>query len=180
MLVHMIYFPKERVISMKKAIILGCPGSGKSTFARKLRDATGIPLYYLDMLWHKPDQTNVTREEFDQRLHEILIRDEWIIDGNYNRTIEERVRNCDTVFLFALPVDVCVEGARSRVGTQREDLPWVEEELDPEFHQFILDFRRDYLPEIYETLEKYCNREIIIFKSRNDTEKFLTGLDYRA
>ncbi len=163
---------------MKKVIILGCPGSGKSTFARKLRDVTGLPLYYLDMLWHNPDQTNVTRGEFDQHLHEILIRDEWIIDGNYNRTIEERLKYCDTVFLFDLPVEICVEGARSRVGTQREDLPWVEVELDPEFHQFILDFRRDYLPGIYEHLEKYSDKEIVIFKSRNEAEKFLAGVDY--
>ncbi len=126
---------------MKKAIILGCPGSGKSTFARKLRDATGLPLFYLDMLWHKPDQTNVTREEFDRGLQDILVLDEWIIDGNYTRTIEERLKYCDTVFLFDLPVEVCVDGVRSRVGTQREDLPWVEEELDPEFHHFILDFK---------------------------------------
>ena len=42
---------------MKKVLILGCPGAGKSTFARKLRDKTGLPLYYLDMIWHKPDRT---------------------------------------------------------------------------------------------------------------------------
>ena len=41
---------------MKKVLILGCPGAGKSTFARKLRDKTGLPLYYLDMIWHKPDR----------------------------------------------------------------------------------------------------------------------------
>ncbi len=172
----MIYFPNERVISMKKVIILGCPGSGKSTFARKLRDTTGLPLYYLDMLWHKPDQTNVTREEFDQRLNEILIRDEWIVDGNYNRTIEERLKYCDTVFLFDLPVEICVGGARSRVGTQREDLPWVEAEFDPEFHQFILDFKRDYLPGIYELLDKYHDRKVVIFRSRDEAKKFLKNM----
>ena len=41
---------------MKKVLILGCPGAGKSTFARKLRDKTGLPLYYLDMIWHKPEE----------------------------------------------------------------------------------------------------------------------------
>ena len=40
---------------MRKIIIIGCPGAGKSTFARKLRDDTNLPLYYLDMLWHKED-----------------------------------------------------------------------------------------------------------------------------
>ena len=58
--------------TMLKIIIIGSPGAGKSTFARKLRDTTGIPLYYLDMLWHKPDQTTISREEFDAKLNKIL------------------------------------------------------------------------------------------------------------
>ena len=75
---------------MRKAIIIGCPGSGKSTFARKLRDTTGLPLYYLDMLWHKPDKTTVPEDEFDASLQDILKRDRWIIDGNYQRTLAVR------------------------------------------------------------------------------------------
>lgn len=88
---------------MQKIIIIGSPGSGKSTFSRKLRDVTGLPLFYLDMLWHLPDRTNVSREEFDRRLSEILSGEKWIIDGNYQRTLELRLRECDTVFLFDLP-----------------------------------------------------------------------------
>ena len=57
---------------MKKIIIIGSPGAGKSTFARKLRDKTGLPLYYLDMLWHLPDRTTVTTEEFDAKLAAIM------------------------------------------------------------------------------------------------------------
>ena len=52
----------------KRALILGCPGSGKSTFARRLRDITGLPLHYLDMIWHLPDRTTVPKEVFDRRL----------------------------------------------------------------------------------------------------------------
>ena len=34
---------------MKRIIVIGSPGAGKSTFARQLRDITGLTLYYLDM-----------------------------------------------------------------------------------------------------------------------------------
>lgn len=57
---------------MLRAIVIGSPGAGKSTFARKLRDRTGLPLYYLDMLWHKSDQTTHTKAEFDATLQQIL------------------------------------------------------------------------------------------------------------
>ena len=112
---------------MKKVMVIGCPGAGKSTFARKLQELTGLPLYYLDMIWHKPDRTNISREEFDQRIREIVSQDAWIIDGNYNRTLELRMRECDTVFFLDYPLEVCLEGAASRIGKERVDIPWKEE-----------------------------------------------------
>src|SRR5699024_2778613 len=109
---------------MRKVIIIGSPGAGKSTFARKLREKTGLPLYYLDLIWHRPDQTNISREEFDTRLREILAEERWIIDGNYLRTLEMRIQACDTIFLLDYPADICLQGAEERIGTKREDLPW--------------------------------------------------------
>ena len=70
-----------------KIMIIGSPGSGKSTFARKLRDKTGLPLFYLDMIKHKLDRTTISSEEFDKKLKEILVKSQWIIDGNYKRTL---------------------------------------------------------------------------------------------
>ena len=81
----------------QKAIIIGCPGAGKSTFARKLSEKTRLPLYYLDMLWHKPDRAIVDRNVFDEKLKEIILQDKWIIDGNYGRTLEMRIRNYSAI-----------------------------------------------------------------------------------
>ena len=50
---------------MKRVIVIGCPGSGKTTFAEKLSNITGLPVYYLDAVWHKPDRTHISREEFE-------------------------------------------------------------------------------------------------------------------
>lgn len=159
---------------MKRAIVIGCPGAGKSTFARKLRDMTGIPLYYLDMIWHKDQYTDVTREEFDRQLNLILTRDQWIVDGNYQRTLRRRLDVCDTVFLLDYPLEVCLEGAEKRIGTKREDLPWVETEFDPEFRQWILDFSKDSLPQIYDLLKEYQReKKIVIFRSREEAGEWL-------
>ena len=159
---------------MKKVIVIGCPGSGKTTFAEKLQKCTGLPLYYLDAVWHKPDRTHISREEFDERILEIFERPEWIIDGNYNRTIEKRLKECDTVFLFDLPTEVCLQGATERIGKGRYDLPWLETELDPEFAEVIKDFKNNSLPKIYNLLEKYKKeKQIVIFKSREDADEYL-------
>ena len=162
---------------MRKVIVIGCPGSGKTTFAEKLNKCTGLPLYYLDAVWHKPDRTHITREEFDKRISEIFTTDEWIIDGNYKRTIEIRLKECDTFFLFDLTTDVFLKGASERVGKGRHEMPWIETEFDPEFRRFIEDFPKDTLPYIYKLLEKYNkDKEIIIFHSRKEADKFIERL----
>lgn len=162
---------------MKKAIIIGCPGSGKTTFAEKLNKITSLPLYYLDAIWHKPDKTHIAREEFDERIEEIFSTSEWIIDGNYGRTIETRIQNCDTVFLFDLPTDVCLQGATERLGKGRYDLPWIETELDSEFESFIKEFSEKSLPKIYALIEKYKEeKQIVIFKSREEADEYINKL----
>lgn len=160
---------------MRRVLVIGCPGAGKSVFARQLRDRTGLPLYYLDMLWHRPDQTNISREEFDTQLRELLRRDRWIIDGNYLRTMEIRLQFCDTVFLLDFPLSVCLAGARSRIGKPREDLPWVESVFDETFRREILDFPQTQLPRIHSLLKQYrSNRTIRVLTSREEAARCLT------
>lgn len=164
----------NKVQHMQKAIVIGCSGAGKSTFARRLRDITGLPLYYLDMLWHKPDRTTVSEGEFDAVLSQLLQTDAWILDGNYQRTLELRIQACDTVFLFDLPLDVCLAGVASRRGTKREDMPWIETVPDEEFNQWIANFSKRELPQIYALLDRYQKeKDIVIFKSREDAEEYV-------
>ena len=161
---------------MKKVIVIGCPGSGKTTFAERLRDKTAMPLFYLDAIWHKPDRTHISREEYDARLAEILALESWIIDGNYSRTIERRLAACDTVFLFDLPTEVCLDGARSRLGKTRYDMPWCDTELDPRLEEEIRAFPEKNLPSIYALIDKYKTyKKVVIFRSREEADEFFQG-----
>ena len=162
---------------MKKIIVIGSPGSGKSTFARKLRDKTGLPLYYLDTIWHRPDKSTVPREEFDAELDKILKSDAYIIDGNYSRTLEWRFKECDTVFFMDIPTEICLEGAMSRIGKKREELPWTETELDPEFKEWILGFPTRSLPTVLSLIEKYKDEKtVIVFKTREESDRYIESL----
>lgn len=163
---------------MLKVIIIGSPGSGKSVFSKKLKSITNLPLYHLDMIWHNLDKTTISKKEFDEKLNIILESDRWIIDGNYQRTLEKRLDKCDTVFLLDFPLEECILGAESRIGKKREDLPWIEEKFDEEFKQHIVDFPKNKLPQIYELLEKYRkNRNVIIFKTREEIDNFLKSFN---
>ena len=161
---------------MKRVIIIGCSGSGKSYFAKKLRNKTGLPLYHLDNIWWRSDGTNIERSEFDSILGELLGRDEWIIDGNYQRTMVQRMDACDTVFFFDLPTEVCLEGIRERKGKERSDMAWknAPEKDDAEFVEFIKNYNVEHRPYALELLGKYKDKNIVIFKSREEAESFLS------
>ena len=157
---------------MKRVLVLGCPGAGKSTFARKLSEATGLPLTYMDMIWHRPDRTVIGREALIRELDRVMAGESWIIDGNYISTLPQRLSRCDAVFFFDLPVEVCLAGAIARLGRQREDMPWMDNELDEEFRQWILDFDKDQRPEIMRLLGA-CVHDLTVFSSRAEADEYI-------
>ena len=162
---------------MKKIIVIGCPGSGKSTFSIALHDRTGIPLFHLDMLKWNADRTTVSREVFMERLQNVLKTEEWIIDGNYSSTMELRIQACDTVFFLDYPLEVCLSGIEERKGKPRPDMPWVETEEDAEFMEFIKSYNVQSRPEVLELLEKHADKNIVVLKSRSEAEAFLVRIN---
>ena len=160
---------------MQRIIVIGCPGSGKSRLSRALHNKTGIPLYHLDMMYWKADKTTVEKSVFLERLSAVLKKDEWIIDGNYGSTMELRMAACDTVIFLDYPLDVCLDGIRERRGKPRSDMPWIETEEDAEFIEFIKNYNEQQKPKVLELLEKYSDKNIIIFKGREQADAFLNG-----
>lgn len=162
---------------MERVIIIGCPGSGKSTFGRKLKCITDLPLYHLDMMFWNVDKTTVSKEIFIERLQEVMSNSKWIIDGNYGSTMEMRIKECDTVFFLDYPTEVCIDGIMERKGKPRSDMPWVENDnTDEEFVDFISKYNLESRPKVISLLEKYSTKNIIIFKTRTESEEYLSLL----
>ena len=160
---------------MQRIIVIGCPGSGKSRLSRALHNKTGIPLYHLDMMYWNADKTTVEKSAFLERLSAVLEKDRWIIDGNYGSTMELRMAACDTVIFLDYPREVCLDGIKERRGKLRSDMPWIETEEDAEFIEFIKNYNEQQKPKVLELLEKYSDKNIVIFKSREEANAFLNG-----
>ena len=162
---------------MKKILVIGCPGSGKSTFSRKLHVCTGLPLCHLDLLYWNEDKTTVEKEVFLQRLRQVLNGETWIIDGNYASTLPLRLEFCDTVMFLDYPAELCLQGIAERRGKPRADMPWVETEVeDEEFLSFVRNFSVQTRPKLLKLLEEQGDKEIYTFKNRQEAEDFLTKL----
>ncbi len=160
----------------QKIIVLGCPGSGKSTISKRLRDITGLPLFHLDQIWWRPDGSHISRKEFDQKLDEMLLSDRWIIDGDYSRTYEVRFQSCDTAIFLDYGLDVCMNGIGERVGKNRTDIPWTEQELDPELVKLVENYAKDNRPVVLSLFERHSDVDKLVFRSRSEAAEWMSGL----
>ena len=98
---------------MQRIMIIGSGGSGKTTLARQLGEKTGLPVVHLDQIWWSPGNwKHLEREKFDVLLQKELEKPQWILDGNFNRTIEARLAVCDTVIYLDYPRIVCLKNRR--------------------------------------------------------------------
>ena len=154
--------------------VLGCPGSGKSTFARALAARTGLPLIHLDSVWWRADGSHISRAEFDRALSELLAGEKWIMDGDYSRTYEVRLRAADTVIFLDYPEDVCMAGIVGRLGEERPDMPWTESALDPELVAMVKNYARDNRPVLLDLLRRYADRQVLVFTDRTRADRWLS------
>ena len=159
-----------------RIIVLGCPGSGKSTFARALAARTGLPLIHLDSVWWRADGSHISRDEFDRALSELLAGEKWIMDGDYSRTYEVRLRAADTVIFLDYPEDVCMAGIVGRLGEERPDMPWTESALYPELVAMVKNYARDNRPVLLDLLRRYADRQVLVFTDRTRADRWLSEL----
>lgn len=134
---------------MKRVLVIGCSGGGKSTLARKLGEKLGLPVVHLDVLFWKPGWVESSYDEFRPKVAAAVAEDRWVIDGNFSRTFDIRLPRADTIVWVDQPRRVCLWRAFRRTltlfGETRADLaPGCPEKFDPAFYRFIWNFRRTH------------------------------------
>lgn len=165
----------------QRILVLGGCGSGKSTFARRLSQRTGLPVVHLDQLYWSPGWVERPAEEFHRLLTQALEQPAWIMDGNYSDTLPLRLTRCDQIFLFDLSPAACVLGVLRRIAASRgktrpdmaEDCP---ERLDLEFLRYTWRFARDKAPNV-RSLVAESGKPCLRFTSRRQTNRYLQSLD---
>ena len=166
---------------MERIIIFGCGGAGKSTLARKVGEVLDLPVVHLDKLFWKPGWVETSREEFDALLAQELAKDKWIMDGNFNRTMPERIKRCDTIIYLDFSRLACLMGVLKRVittyGKVRPDMgEGCPERIDLEFLKWVWNFNKNKRESYYKLLNEAENVETIVLKNRRAVKLFLKSL----
>ena len=166
---------------MERIIIIGCGGAGKSTLARQLGEKLDIPVVHLDKLFWKPGWVQVSQEEFDALHTRELAKAKWIMDGNFNRTMPQRIARCDTVIYLDFSRFACLLGVLKRVlttyGTVRPDMgEGCPERIDFEFLKWVWNYNKDKRERNYRLLNEAEHAETIVLTNRRAVRKFLAQL----
>ena len=166
---------------MKRVIVIGCGGAGKSTFSRNLSDKLDIPVYHLDKLFWNRGWISTPQDEFDNKIQELANRDKWIIDGNYIRTFDMRAERADTIIFINMPTYVCFYRViKRRVMYKDKSRPDMAEGcpegIDFEFFKWVLTYNKKIRPRILEKLKKYNDKTVIILNSEKEVKDFIEKL----
>lgn len=165
------------MFNYNKIIVIGCSGSGKTTFSLKLAKLVSIPLYHLDGIYWKEDATHITRRKLKSAQKKIFKNDKWIIDGNFRSTLEMRIKEAELIFFFDIDTADCLNGAINRVKNKEErvDLP-CELPVNDELITFIKNFNTDVKPLILKYFKKYHRKEVVTFHSRAEADVYIEKL----
>ena len=166
---------------MKKIIVIGISGAGKSTFATKLSELLDVPLIHLDQLFWQPGWVAVDKAIFLNKVADVMKTEQWIIDGNFTNSLEMRLEKADTVFYFDFPAAICLWNTfkriiRYRKQSRKDMTEGCAERLNLEFIRHILTFRRDKAPSIEKLLTETSGKQIFRFKNYNEVDDYLKTL----
>ncbi len=177
----MVGYEKSNKNPMKKILVIGSGGAGKSTFAQRLGAILKLEVIHLDSLYWSSGWVEMPKDKWRAVVEDLLQYDSWIMDGNYGGTLDLRLAACDSVIFLDVPRLICLQRLLKRVALYRKasrpDMAaGCHERVNWEFIKYVWDYPRKKRPALLEKL-KSCSqtKSVIILKSQADIESYLAN-----
>jgi adenylate kinase family enzyme len=163
---------------MRKILVVGPGGAGKSVLARRLGERLGIEVVHLDKFYWRPGWVETPKDVWLRTVEGLAGRDAWIMDGNYSGTLGVRFAACDAVVFLDMPRSLCLRRMLKRILMYRKaDRPDMaegcRERFSLEFARWIWSYPRRSRPKVVRILESDPRKKIIRLRSPEEVEKFL-------
>lgn len=173
-------------MEMKRILVIGSGGAGKSTFSGRLSRLLGIEVIHLDVLYWKPGWVETPKPVWRKMVGELVKRDAWIIDGNYSGTFDLRFEACDTVIFLDMARAVCMwrvlkRAALYRNGGRPDMAEGCQERLSLEFMRWVWGYSKRTRPKVLELLKESAqSKSVVWLRTRADVERFLARVKATA
>lgn len=167
---------------MRKILVLGSGGSGKSTFAKRLGEVLAIPVLHLDSFYWRAGWTEPGEEEWSEIIESLLSRQSWIMDGNFGGTLDIRAQACDTIVFLDRSRWLCLWRVIKRRlqywSVVRPDMaPGCNEKIDLEFLLWIWNYRNHTRPKVMAVIDRASpDKRVVVLKSEEEIEDFLASV----
>jgi adenylate kinase family enzyme len=164
---------------MKRILVIGSGGAGKSTFARRLAALLDIQLIHLDSLYWNPGWVETPKQEWKETVKQIITHDSWVMDGNYSGTLDLRLEACDTVIFLDIARVICLWRVIKRTlayqNKRRPDMAeGCRERFSIEFLLWIWNYRKRTRPKIVRMLKENSDtKEVVWLRTDAEVERFL-------
>lgn len=169
-------------MTMRRVLVIGSGGAGKSTLAAELAARLGLPLVHLDAQFWNPGWRETPKDEWQARVRELAAAPAWVMDGNYGGTFDVRMAACDTVIFLDLPRVQCLTRAvrrwlRYRGGTRPDMAPGCPEQFSWEFAAWIWSYPSQRRPDVLRRLGGMrADQRAIILRSSREVSAFVRAL----
>ena len=169
---------------MTRILVLGPCGAGKSTFARRLAEATGLPLHHMDRLHWRPGWVESDDEELAAKVGPVVGGDRWIIDGNYGQTLPQRLARADTVLHLDFPRRVFMPRLLRRVFLKRDEprpdmTDGCRERFDAGFLWYAWTFPNRVRPGLMRAIGAHPHVRLVTLRGPAEVKRFLADLPPR-
>lgn len=161
---------------MNRISIIGGSGTGKTTLAVNLGKQLNLPVYHLDGLNYFPEWKERNKKERDKLIIKKISEKKWIVDGTYRSTLSERFEKSDLIIYLDYSTFMQVIGVLTRNfklrGKERKEIPGCNEKVNIKFIFWVLKWRKSKRKDILNHLNKFNNKNILIFKNRRQLNKW--------
>jgi adenylate kinase family enzyme len=167
---------------MRRVLVIGSGGAGKSTVAARIAGRLALPLIHLDALYWRAGWRPTEKGEWERVVRELVAAPAWVMDGNYGGTLDLRLARCDTVVFLDLPRALCLwRVLRRRLahrGRSRPDVaPGCPERVDWEFVRWVWSYPARRRPAILRKLAALRpDQRAVVLTSTREVERFVTAL----
>lgn len=169
-------------INMKKVMIVGCAGAGKSTLSRRLGSLWDLPVVHLDAHFWQSGWVKTPDKLWREKVKKLAMDDSWIVDGNYVNNFDLTVPNAEQIIFLDFPLRICLwRLLKRRIQYHKRTRPDLaagcEESINYEFYKWVFNYKKQIRPKVLRLINQLgAEKKLLVLQSPKQVTEYLESV----